>query len=212
MENSTGITRVVQPPRGPCPPLHKNVIKPKPITEDPEIEILRRAAWFERTGPVTSNFCPGSIRDTSEAACATKHEASVYKKLANANPRQTVFKVLNPATGKPDEAFTACVLKRYREDKLYLRYDAQVTSVLKRYRKEIGESSETMVTSYADAYMKLVSADPRETLFRVLNPRTGLPDEVLKACVFKRYRKDQSDSSVTVVPQPSDEVLAATCA
>nr|GEV74655.1 hypothetical protein [Tanacetum cinerariifolium] len=58
-------------------------------------------------------------------------------------------------SGLPDEVFTACVIKRYREDQcddstvavVAASDGVQVTSMLKRHSEEIGESSETMVTA-----------------------------------------------------------------
>nr|GEW94795.1 hypothetical protein [Tanacetum cinerariifolium] len=93
--------------------------------------------------------------DTSEAACDTEYDVDTYKYLANADQREHLFTVLNPATSLPDEVFTTCVIKRYREDQsddssvavVAASDGVQGTSVLKRHPEEIGESSETMVTA-----------------------------------------------------------------
>nr|GEX30385.1 probable xyloglucan endotransglucosylase/hydrolase protein 33 [Tanacetum cinerariifolium] len=80
-----------------------------------------RAALFEKYGRLLkTDYIPATVRDTSEALVH-------------------LFTVLNPATGLPDEVFTTCVIKRY--------HGVQGTSVLKRHPEEIGESSETMVTT-----------------------------------------------------------------
>ncbi|XP_071709512.1 uncharacterized protein [Rutidosis leptorrhynchoides] len=125
-------------------------IEAKPIIEDLETR-NRRAAKITR--PVKVVFIPGTIRDTSEEATYTKSEAKIYMELANTDPRLQVFTVLNPATGLPDEAFTACVIKRYRNDQCDSGLTAPATAddvqgtsfVLKSLYEDLCKSSETMV-------------------------------------------------------------------
>ncbi|GJZ74888.1 hypothetical protein Tco_0639353 [Tanacetum coccineum] len=74
---------------------------------------------------------------------ATKAEADIYKKLAYSH--NIIFKIMNPATGIADEVLGASVLKRYRED--------------------LHESKEMMVTA------------------------SGVADEELGAFVLKRHSR-----------------------
>ncbi|XP_071733212.1 uncharacterized protein [Rutidosis leptorrhynchoides] len=159
----------------------------KPVNMDAaELQKLREAGRLERlerlkkNGPVKLNLIPHTIRDTSEElTCYTEFEADWYNNAANADPREQVFKVLNPLTGKPDEAFTACVIKRFHKDKCDSSLtampttsadDLQGTSVLKRHRDQ-----------------------------------TGIADELLAAApVLKRHHEDFSESSETVVDAPGN--------
>ncbi|GJU44041.1 ribonuclease H-like domain-containing protein [Tanacetum coccineum] len=79
--------------------------------------LLCWSALFEKLDrPFKAVYIPATARDTSEATCDTEYDADTYKMLANADPCEHLFKVLNPATGLPDEVFTACVIEHYRED------------------------------------------------------------------------------------------------
>ncbi|GJR58267.1 hypothetical protein Tco_1500429, partial [Tanacetum coccineum] len=80
---------------------------------------VSQAALFEKLDrPLKAVYIRATTRDTSEAACDTEYDADTYKMLADADPHEHLFKVLNPATGDclADEVFTACVIEHYRED------------------------------------------------------------------------------------------------
>ncbi|GJT71128.1 hypothetical protein Tco_1030414 [Tanacetum coccineum] len=81
--------------------------------------------------------------ETQGYCTATKAEADIYKKLAYSH--NIIFKIMNPATGIADEVLGASVLKRYRED--------------------LHESKEMMVTA------------------------SGVADEELGAFVLKRHSR-----------------------
>ncbi|GJQ98508.1 hypothetical protein Tco_0009647 [Tanacetum coccineum] len=81
--------------------------------------------------------------DGAAGGSATKAEADIYKKLAYSH--NIIFKIMNPATGIADEVLGASVLKRYRED--------------------LHESKEMMVTA------------------------SGVADEELGAFVLKRHSR-----------------------
>ncbi|GJW39592.1 hypothetical protein Tco_0065437 [Tanacetum coccineum] len=125
------------------------------ICSSPQTYKQRQANLLKRTAsPTGHHFTPSSVTDTSAPSCATKREDKWYKHLANVDPRIIDFKIRNPATRKVDEAFTASMIERYRGKSS----ETEVTSsgvaheelpgasVLKRFREELGMSSETVTT------------------------------------------------------------------
>ncbi|XP_071732051.1 uncharacterized protein [Rutidosis leptorrhynchoides] len=98
------------------------------IIEDPETRKNRLLAERKIAGPFRIVTQPQTVRSTKEATCYTKYEVYVYKDLANIDPRLQVFEVLNPKNGEADEEYTACVIKRFREDPLDSSVTAMATS------------------------------------------------------------------------------------
>ncbi|XP_071729299.1 uncharacterized protein [Rutidosis leptorrhynchoides] len=130
--------------------LKEKRMKRKPIIDDAQLQKIREAGRLERlkkNGPVKLNLIPQTIKDTStEATCYTEFEADWYNKAANADPREQVFKVLNPLTGMYVLLLVTSA-GRFRKDQCDSSLtalpttsgdDVQGTSVLKRHREETG--------------------------------------------------------------------------
>ncbi|GJW33725.1 hypothetical protein Tco_0053757 [Tanacetum coccineum] len=138
-----------------------------------------RAALFEKLGrPLKTFYILETVR-----ACDIEYDADTYKYLANADPREHMFTVLNPATGLPDEVFTACVIKWKKKEQM--EKDCEMDKMM---------FSFWWLKMMISLYMWCVSGK-----------KSGLPDEVFTACVIKRCREDQcNDLSVAVVAASDD--------
>ncbi|GJR69220.1 hypothetical protein Tco_0015285 [Tanacetum coccineum] len=164
---------------------------------------LESAMRYHKLGrPLKTFYILATVR-----ACDIEYDADTYKYLANADPPEHMFTVLNPATGLPDEVFTACksslpdevftacVIKRCHEDQcndlsvavMAASDDVQGTSVLKHHTEEIGESSKTMVTASGVADEVLAANVQRggHTLwYSTFALKFALKELILSTCSF----------------------------
>ncbi|GJS89325.1 hypothetical protein Tco_0771961 [Tanacetum coccineum] len=80
---------------------------------DPEIRKKLKAGHLKFTLPSNVSYTPAT--DISQPTCVTRSEDRMFKSLANAPADEADFKIINPVTRLPDEAFKAFVIQRYRE-------------------------------------------------------------------------------------------------
>ncbi|GKB20022.1 hypothetical protein Tco_0853945 [Tanacetum coccineum] len=79
----------------------------------------RRAALTEPPKPFTPTpviFTPNTVVALSAHTCVTRSEDAIYYNIANVLDN-SVFKILDPATGVADDAFKASIIKHYRRKK-----------------------------------------------------------------------------------------------
>ncbi|GKD18618.1 hypothetical protein Tco_1207776 [Tanacetum coccineum] len=125
--------------------------------------------------PSIVDFIPTTVIDTSAPTCVTILEDYMLNRLANADPRNLVFNIINPATRLPDDVFKASMINRYRIVNGIAHEVLPGASVLKRFREELGESSK------------------RASVLKRFREELGESSE--SASVLKRFREELGEPS-----------------
>ncbi|GJU91018.1 hypothetical protein Tco_1303441 [Tanacetum coccineum] len=159
---------------------------PPPLS--PEEYRLAVARYRRPRPPTPVVFTPRTVINLSAHTCATRGENDIYHDLVNASD-DSVFMILDPATGIADDEFKASMIKRYR-------VSDQVPQ-MKRHR----ESSETVVAqSIPDEVLESASVLKRHRQEdESVDTASVIADEVLGASLLKRHCEEPSESTETVV-------------